>query len=259
MIPQSKDIPVPPTDNDIEFARRRLLTSLFADTDIGNPDACKPSSTVVAPAAAPTDTIAAQMTGARFILLGLVSGSSTDPRLWTATKVCEDTAHFLPRTREEIDALAAGCNAGELRKLAISEQIDGIVDLGQRLTNGSDGKPLDYARREYRCDTLTLDPIATVGREDNAERVKAESAIEIGLAPCLQVSRRTSQFATGHPARRRPRACQSLAPNAHHRASSGFTGPTESICQRIEHGLAKRSSHGHFLWSIFIDDPNLLI
>jgi hypothetical protein len=75
--------------------------------------------------------------------------------------------------------------------LAIAEQIDGIVDLGQRLT-GTKGD-------EYRYDILTLDPITTVAREDNEERMKAESAVIVAagsLPPNIAADLRSLQQAT---------------------------------------------------------------
>lgn len=137
----------------------------FADILPGTPDVCGPPSAVPAAASTPANP-AADAQATRFVLLGLFGAG--DAKLWTATKFRADTSHFLPCTREEIDARVAGCSVGQLRKLAIAEQIDGIVDLGQRLT-GTRGD-------EYRYDILTLDPVTTVAREDNEDRMNAEKA-----------------------------------------------------------------------------------
>lgn len=114
------------------------------------------------------------------------------PRLWSTVKLrmpnddmaAQASGHFLPCTREEIDVRvmnsicekeckndpnSQACKeckecAGDLRALAVAEQIDGIVDLGQRWKD------------ECRYEVITLDPIVAIAAEDQKIKRDAENA-----------------------------------------------------------------------------------
>jgi hypothetical protein len=118
---------------------------------------------------------------AHFLLLRLpIEGTAT--AVWSAAKLrmskkpgahdLGEAKHFLPCTREEIDARVAGYSFADFRALAIAEQIDGLVDLGQRWKT-SDG---DF---EPRYDIVTLDPIAAIASYDNATRIAGENALTL--------------------------------------------------------------------------------
>ncbi|HYD69915.1 hypothetical protein [Azospirillum sp.] len=109
----------------------------------------------------------------RFLLLSATlpaKGGTRLPPIWTTAKLRmggpEGTgpAHFYPCTREEIDAFGAGVGT-DLRGLAIAEQIDGMVDLGQE-SACPDG-------REPRFDIVTLDSITAIASDENEERARA--------------------------------------------------------------------------------------
>ncbi|WP_316166834.1 MULTISPECIES: hypothetical protein [unclassified Bradyrhizobium] len=97
------------------------------------------------------------------------------PRVWTSAKLrlpndsgkADATlrGHFYPCTREEMDARAAGEDTRKLREMAIAEQIDGIVDLGQAAA--CDGA------REPRFDIVTLDSITLTAGDLNYERARS--------------------------------------------------------------------------------------
>jgi hypothetical protein len=91
------------------------------------------------------------------------------PRIFTAAKLRlpngDQHGHFYPCAREEIDARAAKKDVATLRKLAIAEQIDGIVDLAQQVEcrNGT----------EPRFDVLTLDAVTATAADLSYERGRA--------------------------------------------------------------------------------------
>lgn len=103
-------------------------------------------------------------------------------QIWATAKYrmpagTEDKGHFLPCTREEIDARAAGYSPSDVRKLAIAEQIDGIVDLGQCVKDESISVP--------RYDILTLDAITATGAAYNAWQQGFQRAYEIKKSGAL--------------------------------------------------------------------------
>ncbi|WP_426418097.1 hypothetical protein [Bradyrhizobium genosp. A] len=109
---------------------------------------------------------------ARFLLLGLrlPQKQAAHPRLsniWTTAKLRwkqgARAGHFYPCTREEIDARAAQT---DLRALAIAEQIDGLVDLGQQARCDGDVEP--------RFDVLTLDAITATAADIHLETVRTQ-------------------------------------------------------------------------------------
>ncbi|UVC18017.1 hypothetical protein [Mesorhizobium onobrychidis] len=116
---------------------------------------------------------------ARFLLIRFCKDKG--PRLWSAAKLRmpltgakqQAAGHFLPCTREEIDARAMDRDCKQecadpksqackdclecsksLRELAVAEQVDGIVDLGQRWG------------AEHRYEVITLDPVVATAAED---------------------------------------------------------------------------------------------
>jgi hypothetical protein len=121
----------------------------------------------------PEDATARQQwPSARFLLLGLRLPQNRGnhprlPKIWTAAKLRwkpgARAGHFYPCTREEIDARAANRN---LRVLAIAEQIDSLVDLGQWAQ--CDGQV------EPRFDILTLDAITATAADIHLETVRAQ-------------------------------------------------------------------------------------
>ncbi|MBV8754571.1 MAG: hypothetical protein JO328_17055 [Hyphomicrobiales bacterium] len=190
--------PIPPLADgkEVEFARRRLF-SLQTNPSLGRlfrfvVDFKCPTDDLITiakkanpypdgvvldanldDASAPVP--AALNQSAYFLLLSLGTGGG-GPRLWSATKVRPpvkdsktQTGHFAPCTREEIDARLAGYSADELRDLAIAEQIDGIVDLGQRWESGG-------GVTEPRYDILTLDAISATASDAHQEKRRAENA-----------------------------------------------------------------------------------
>lgn len=150
---------------------------------------------------------------ARFLLIRFCKDKG--PRLWSAAKLRMPLAaakeqaagHFLPCTREEIDAWAMDRNCEKectdpskqackdclecsknLRELAVAEQIDGIVDLGQRWG------------AEPRYEVITLDPVVATAAEDQKAKRAAENQHTLenttGLAPRVQDALREDQKGT---------------------------------------------------------------
>lgn len=101
------------------------------------------------------------------------------PRVWTSAKVRlpitgnkeSGAGHFYPCTREEMDARAAGKTDEQLRQMAIAEQIDGMVHLGQSATCAG--------AREPRFDIVTLDSITSIAGDQNFERSRSLRAAAI--------------------------------------------------------------------------------
>lgn len=110
---------------------------------------------------------------ARYLFLGaqiqqLHGASPRLPEIWSTAKLRWQTGtsegHFYPCTREEIDARAAN---KELRALAISEQIDCMVDLGQAAQCNNATEP--------RFDILTLDAVTSTAADIHFEQTRAQS------------------------------------------------------------------------------------
>ncbi|MDX1124783.1 hypothetical protein GOL24_10755 [Sinorhizobium medicae] len=83
--------------------------------------------------------------------------------------------HFYPCTREEIDARVMELSSVEFRDAAVAEQIDGIVDLGQKVEVGD--------RAERRYDIMTLDPVTATAAEYNRKYSRAEIQLALGPEP----------------------------------------------------------------------------
>ncbi|MFO1116549.1 MAG: hypothetical protein U1E28_12750 [Beijerinckiaceae bacterium] len=177
----------PPEDDDsTEFARRRLFTiqanpslaRLFGfviDFECATTvleklvaDAHKyPEMALdLDPAAVQDELPEAVKQDARFLLVRFATqgkGSS----VWSTAKLrprqnAKDLAgHFLPCTREEIDARVKNKDS-DGRDLAVFGQIDGIVDLGQAWES------------EQRYNILSLDPVTAIGGDDATEKRRAE-------------------------------------------------------------------------------------
>jgi hypothetical protein len=125
---------------------------------------------------------APQAVPARFLFLSaqiqqLQGATSRLPEIWTAAKLrwkegIRD-AHFYPCTREEIDARAAEADlrllkvSADLRKLAVAEQIDGLIDLGQQAECSGGSEP--------RFDILTLDAITSTAADVHFEQTRAQN------------------------------------------------------------------------------------
>lgn len=182
------NVPKPEEDAPtIEFARRRLFTlqsnpslgRLFrfvvdfhcAESDLKDLTAGAmeyPEVVLDRDPGGPSELPAAVSQHARFLLLRLVTAGES-ARLWSAAKFRPRTAggamnragHFLPCTREEIDARVKD-NTSDGRKFAVFEQIDGVIDLGQRW------------KSEQRYQIVSLDPIVGIGGEDAKVKRRAE-------------------------------------------------------------------------------------
>ncbi|MFO1100738.1 MAG: hypothetical protein U1E81_21395 [Xanthobacteraceae bacterium] len=178
----SADAPLPPTDRDADFARRRLfaiqtnpsLARLFGfvvdfrckaddlQTAARNGHGYPDDLTRVSPKSGEADLAAPK---AYFLLLSLRQQLSA--RVWTTAKFRDalgDDAerHFFPCTREEIDARVAGQDPAGARTVAFAEQIDGLIDLGQQVTDDASGNS------EPRYDIVTLDPITATAAYGNS-------------------------------------------------------------------------------------------
>ena len=127
-----------------------------------------------------------------FAALGL-SLDVTTPTLWTTAKLRNHqqlAVHFLPCAREEIDARVLDCRVEEMRKSAIVEQIDGVVDLGQCCTKQG---------MRPRFDIVTLDMPAAIVGDGHFEAVRATEALAEKTHPgTLEISeRRRASLRTG--------------------------------------------------------------
>lgn len=117
----------------------------------------------------PSELPAPAQQESRFLLLRLATADGGS-RVWSSAKLrapadskAKNTAgHFLPCTREEIDARVRD-NASDGRELAVFEQIDGIVDLGQ------------HWHAENRYQIISLDPVLAIGGDDAKEKRRAEN------------------------------------------------------------------------------------
>jgi hypothetical protein len=103
---------------------------------------------------------------ARFLLIRLAA-QKKGSRVWSTAKLRQrknatnQAGHFLPCTREEIDARVKN-EKSDGRELAVFGQIDGIVDLGQSYQS------------EQRYNIISLDPVTAIGGEDATEKRRAE-------------------------------------------------------------------------------------
>ncbi|MBR1300654.1 hypothetical protein [Bradyrhizobium sp. AUGA SZCCT0042] len=108
-----------------------------------------------------------------FLLLAMAGAPFNGRPVWSSAKwrvpddVRELDGHFYPCTREEIDARAAYMTAYAFRKMAIAEQIDGMVDLGQ--AHSFNGKI------EKRYEILTIDSVAATAAEYDRVRRRSEN------------------------------------------------------------------------------------
>ena len=199
--PDGKDVELPADVNDprSEFARRRFfalqtsptLSRLFRfvvdlECPVERLHAALADATEFAAAKA-FDVDAADRTApeaspdaapARFLLMRaqIQKLGAAQPRLpdfWCAAKFRwregSEGAHFYPCTREEIDAVAA---RADVRNLA--EQIDGLIDLGQKAECGASTEP--------RFDILTLDAITSTAADMHFEQSKAQDAVAMSRA-----------------------------------------------------------------------------
>lgn len=184
------DKPLPDDGKDVEFARRRFfslqtnpsLGRLFRfvidfDCDIDDLKNDQvagtafgyPETVLDRDPTGPTNLPPAAAQKARFLLLRLAT-TDDGSWLWSTAKlrlpaesVAKNTAgHFLPCSREEIDARVRN-KASDGRELAVFEQIDGIVDLGQR------------SRNEQRYHIISLDPVLAIGSDDAKEKRRNEN------------------------------------------------------------------------------------
>ncbi|RWP58626.1 hypothetical protein [Mesorhizobium sp.] len=111
---------------------------------------------------------AAVSQSAYFMLLSL--SDTFEERRILSTAKCrlrgQSVGHFYPCTREEIDARVMGKSSVAFREAAVAEQIDGLVDLGQKIELGG--------QVERRYDIMTLDPVTATGAEYNRKYSRAE-------------------------------------------------------------------------------------
>lgn len=109
---------------------------------------------------------------AYFMLLSL-SDSFNGRRILSTAKCrprgnpTQENGHFYPCTREEIDARVMGMSSATFRAAAVAEQIDGLVDLGQKIKSKSGDD-------EHRFDIMTLDPVTATAAEYNRKYSLAE-------------------------------------------------------------------------------------
>ena len=130
------------------------------------------------------------------LMSATLTPSESLPSIWTLAKLRpEGAGHFYPCTREEVDVAAAemqrrpGESAYDLRALALAEQIDGLVDLGQKRTCSEGSAP--------RFDIMTLDAITAVAADvrynlSQALAVEARSSVgEPAATPAARLERNT--------------------------------------------------------------------
>jgi hypothetical protein len=207
--------PLPTVDEDVEFARRRLFTiqtnpslgrlfrfivdfscdataletaaalgcpyddGLVLDTDASDKNLAAPETAMAEP----------QQANAYFLLITLGDsfkgqGMTSTVKLRPRNTGASQAGHFLPCTREEIDGrVIYPGDAKAFRDLAVAEQIDGMVDLGQSLVDGDGNKVPRY-------DVMTMDAVTTTAAEYNRVLTDRENQNTLNTTAVPQKIRR---------------------------------------------------------------------